>query len=694
MTSGFHVIGEQMAAHRTESSSSGDSLDTVFTKLKNPENLADCFTVIKCISKNWPSSVYLVQSLDDDKLYVLKKTECMDESKAIAAFQEELELKKLNHTHVCGYKDFFITYIKQSSSMYINIITQYFSEGNLQVFIKSYQDKQEAIPEHMVKKILGEILEGLVYIHESGFVHRNIKPSNIYQKDGGVMILGDLGVSTLMGDVLTNTRQTFLGTLFMAPEIVQQPHDEKSDLFSVGAVILNMLTTNFLSEQEFYQKFLEIKESPEVLSVVLETVSETFSKPLVNTVQTLLRHKNNVRPFLREFIKAGFIQECMAQVDSTELKMRSMQFEPRSFKVYPLADKRDDIGNVLEYLADTMDNETCAADGLSALADIVRDNDKAHELLDQTARNLVSLAMWDYIFHRDVQIAGCYILSNLVVCSKPDDILFTPEVVTIVHKIMNGHEFDPEVQLAAADLILALSADEKASGIIVQYGGIQDILRAMRHAPYHASLCAVCCLALWSLTVDSENLKIACKENAANDVCLALKTHKVSPEVCEAAAAALLSLLLDDSCYDAFIEQECTSSLVAAIHLHSKNAKVVKNCCKVLATVVESSEECAYEFLSGDAEDNSSPTGIPTVMEAYRLHKDNADVVESIVRLLLELSNYDDIRSEMRAALIGTLILSEVSKRHKHNTEIMQPVQEALVRLGSVTSQTGQPRQT
>ena len=42
-----------------------------------------------------------------------------------------------------------------------------------------------------------------------------------------------------------------------------------------------------------------------------------------------------------------------------------------------------------------------------------------------------------------------------------------------------------------------------------------------------------------------ENLKVAGKENAVKDVCLALSTHKVSPDVCEAAAAALVSLLLD-----------------------------------------------------------------------------------------------------------------------------------------------------
>lgn len=53
-------------------------------------------------------------------------------------------------------------------------------------------------------------------------------------------------------------------------------------------------------------------------------------------------------------------------------------------------------------------------------------------------------------------------------------------------------------------------------------------------------------------------------------------------------------------------------------------------------------EECAFAFLSSEKEDCGSHTGIPTVMEAYKVHKDNADVVEAIVRLLLELSHYGE----------------------------------------------------
>ncbi|GFN88385.1 serine/threonine protein kinase [Plakobranchus ocellatus] len=378
----------------------------------------ESFEILECISKGSPGTVYIVQSKEDQQKYALKKVECNDESDAINAFMEEMELKKMDHPYVVGYKDFFISYEKEASSVFINIISQYFEQGDLRKLITEYQERKEAIPEDVIKKILGEIFEGVVYIHEKGIIHRNIKPSNIFKKDSGAFVLGDLGVSTLMGDMRTNTRQTYSGVVYMAPEISYQPHDEKSDLYSLGGVLLNMLTTHLFKEEEFYKKLGEMKEDPEVLNEILEELSEKFSKSMIGIVQTLLRIKHSARPPTFQLIKSGFIQECMAQVDSKQLDKRSRQKETGATKKYSLTDNKSDTQTVLEYIADTIDHEACVAEGLSALADIVRDNESAHMMIDQKARNLISLAMWDNIFNKDVQISGCYVLSNLVVFGK------------------------------------------------------------------------------------------------------------------------------------------------------------------------------------------------------------------------------------------------------------------------------------
>lgn len=100
-----------------------------------------------------------------------------------------------------------------------------------------------------------QIASGLAAAHERGVVHRDLKPENLYiTKDGRVKIL-DFGLAKLtalasgeLADVETMKRETAPGTVmgtvgYMAPEQVRgQSVDHRADLFSLGAVLYEMLS--------------------------------------------------------------------------------------------------------------------------------------------------------------------------------------------------------------------------------------------------------------------------------------------------------------------------------------------------------------------------------------------------------------------------------------------------------------------
>ena len=53
-------------------------------------------------------------------------------------------------------------------------------------------------------------------------------------------------------------------------------------------------------------------------------------------------------------------------------------------------------------------------------------------------------------------------------------------------------------------------------------------------------------------------------------------------------------------------------------------------------------EECAYKVLTNVKEDGSEEPGLPYVTNVYDLHKDNAEVVENIATLFMELCEYGE----------------------------------------------------
>jgi len=94
--------------------------------------------------------------------------------------------------------------------------------------------------------IVLQICDGLHFAHQKGVVHRDIKPANILLLRTGQVKILDFGIAQIAGAAtqrdLTRTGM-FMGTLrYMAPEQVRGQADRRSDLFSVGILLWEMLT--------------------------------------------------------------------------------------------------------------------------------------------------------------------------------------------------------------------------------------------------------------------------------------------------------------------------------------------------------------------------------------------------------------------------------------------------------------------
>ena len=91
--------------------------------------------------------------------------------------------------------------------------------------------------------ITEQVLSALAYSHRHGIVHRDIKPANIILLEDDTVKIADFGIAKMEESEITKTG-VILGTpQYLSPEqCLGKPTDARSDLYSTGAVLYEMLT--------------------------------------------------------------------------------------------------------------------------------------------------------------------------------------------------------------------------------------------------------------------------------------------------------------------------------------------------------------------------------------------------------------------------------------------------------------------
>ena len=149
-------------------------------------------------------------------------------------FEEGLALAKIDHKNIVRVTNFF----RENNTVYM--VMQYEHGKSLQDYILS---QPEPVSEKFVRRVFGELLNGLREVHTQKMLHLDIKPANIYIRQDGSPVLLDFGSAR---QTLTQVQSKLSPSYtpgFAPPE---QYFERKqlgpwSDIYSVGASMYSCL---------------------------------------------------------------------------------------------------------------------------------------------------------------------------------------------------------------------------------------------------------------------------------------------------------------------------------------------------------------------------------------------------------------------------------------------------------------------
>ncbi|KAG6697472.1 hypothetical protein I3842_09G201300 [Carya illinoinensis] len=144
-------------------------------------------------------------------------------------------LKRINHPNIIRLHDIIEVPGK------IHLVLEYCRGGDLSIYIQ----RQGRVPEATAKQFMQQLVAGLQILRENSLIHRDLKPQNLLlstSDNNSVLKIADFGFARSLQP--RGLAETLCGSpLYMAPEIMQlQKYDAKADLWSVGAILFQLVT--------------------------------------------------------------------------------------------------------------------------------------------------------------------------------------------------------------------------------------------------------------------------------------------------------------------------------------------------------------------------------------------------------------------------------------------------------------------
>ncbi|XP_023485015.2 serine/threonine kinase-like domain-containing protein STKLD1 isoform X6 [Equus przewalskii] len=592
----------------------------------------------------------VVEETETKEKRVIKQVNCIDEHHANKALEELMPLLTLQHAHISIYQELFIMWKGEISSLFLCLVMEYNKES-FQKVIEENREARTIIDSEWMQNMLGQVLDALDYLHQLDIIHRNLKPSNIILVSSNHCKLQDLSCNALMTDEAKwniRAEEDPLQKSWMAPEALKFSFSQKSDIWSLGCIILDMASCSFMNKTEAMLLRKSIRTVPEGLRHVLRTMKErkipnatTFSSLLPSMLRIDPSERVTVRDVTQiTFVRSNFRSSLTLDGEALPTSIINMLLE----------------GNMASILGLPWPLE---------LVEVLVTIMKQHERI------------------LDIQLCACSLLLRILggalardpAAEMPSD----SSVTSVLLSITRSHPKTEQLLVMVYSLLTIISSQESATEELQQAGLFEHILEHLGTFSRNRDICVKGLSLLWVLLVDAVIVNKAPLEKAPVLIAEVLATYPTDVEMAEAGCAVLwlLSLL---GCIKEEQFEEVAALFLQSIQLCQDRVLLVNNAYRGLASLAKVSELVALHVVMP----KEGSSGLVLIKETYQLYRDDPEVVENVCMLLAHLASYKEVLSELASSGIQPLV-QEIHGRFTSSLELVFYAEKVLQRLEEAT---------
>ena len=272
------------------------------------------FIILKKLSEGQFGYVAKVKSKLNNKIYSMKKYNNPKNEKFTQLFKKEvIILKKLNNENICKY---YGSFEEEDNSLYI--ITEYMDNGNLFDLLFWHIKKKEKLTEEKLLNIFLQCSKALVYIHEIGLIHQDIKLANFVLDTNEQIKLIDFKTSTIYNNKNIFTNEEIRDIIkckikcgsgdFRMPNINNLNNiDGRIDVYSLGVTFCSLA---------YFDTSLPSKDNNTYSQEIYGLIQKIFQKS-INYVPTSLYVYNELKKiYVNKYFRCTGIKSCFLSLFS------------------------------------------------------------------------------------------------------------------------------------------------------------------------------------------------------------------------------------------------------------------------------------------------------------------------------------------------------------------------------------------